>query len=63
MRIRATVAEAGSWRRIDNRFFGVRTNVLTAALAVRSEGTGKPVAYGTIDSAGRTKLWVAAGCG
>ena len=63
VRVRATVAEAGSWRRIDSRFFGVRTNVLQATLAVRSERSGKPVAYGTLDSAGRTKLWVAAGCG
>ncbi|MBD0338032.1 MAG: hypothetical protein ICV67_01920 [Thermoleophilia bacterium] len=63
VRIRATVAEAGSWRRIDNRFFGVRTNVLQAILAVRSERTGEQVAYGTMDSAGRTKLWVAPGCG
>jgi hypothetical protein len=62
VRIRAEVAASG-WRRIDSDFFGVRTNVTTATLAVRSERTGKPVAYGTLDGAGRTKLWVASSCG
>lgn len=62
VRVRAVVASAAGWRRIDADFFGVKTNVTTAQLAVRSERTGKPVAYGTMDTAGRTKLWVASGC-
>jgi hypothetical protein len=62
VRVRAVVASAASWRRIDDDFFGVKTNVSTAQLAVRSERTGKQVAFGTLDAAGRTKLWVASGC-
>jgi len=62
VRVRAEVASAATWRRTDADFFGVRTNVFTAQLAVRSERTGKPLAYGTLDAAGRTKLWVARGC-
>jgi hypothetical protein len=61
VRVRAEVATTG-WRRVDGNFFGVRTNVFTAQLAVRSERTGKPIAFGTMDAAGRTKLWVARGC-
>jgi hypothetical protein len=62
VRVRAQVASAATWRRTDADFFGVRTNVSTAQLAVRSERTGKPIAFGTMDAAGRTKLWVARGC-
>ena len=62
VRVRAVVASAASWRRTDNDFFGVRTSVSTAQLAVRSERTGKLIAFATLDSAGRTKLWVASGC-
>jgi hypothetical protein len=62
VRVRAEVASSSSWGRIDAEFFGVRTNVSTTQLAVRSERTGKPVAFGTMDAAGRTKLWVARGC-
>ena len=61
VRVRAEVAATG-WRRTDPDFFGVRTNVTKATLAVRSERTGKPIAFGTMDTAGRTKLWVARGC-
>lgn len=62
VRVRGEIASASSWRRIDGDFFGVRTNVTKATLAVRSEQTGKPIAFGTLDSAGMTKLWVARGC-
>jgi len=61
VRVRAEVAATG-WRRTDPDFFGVRTSVTKATLAVRSERTGKPIAFGTMDTAGRTKLWVARGC-
>jgi hypothetical protein len=62
VRVRAQVATSG-WRRTDDDFFGVRTNVFTAQLAVRSERTGKPLSFGTMDAAGQTKLWVASSCG
>ena len=63
VRVRATVASPAGWRRVDASFYGVRTNVSAAQLAVRSERTGKPVSFATLDSAGRTKLWVASACG
>ena len=62
VRIRGHVATSG-WYRTDDAFFGVRTNVFTGQLAVRSERTGKPLAFGTMDAAGKTKLWVASSCG
>ena len=61
VRVRAEVATSG-WRRTDSDFFGVRTNVTKASLAVRSEKTGKQLGFMTLDAAGRTKLWVARGC-
>lgn len=62
VRVRAELPSSSSWRRIDSDFFGVRTNVTKASLAVRSERTGKQLAFGTMDAAGKTKLWVAPGC-
>lgn len=62
VRIRAEIPSSSSWRRIDADFFGVRTNVTRATLAVRSEKTGRQLAFGTMDAAGKTKLWVARGC-
>ena len=62
VRVRAEIPSSISWRRIDAAFFGVRTNVTRASLAVRSEKTGKQLAFGTMDAAGRTKLWVARAC-
>lgn len=62
VRVRSEIASGSSWRRVDGDFFGVRSNVTTASLAVRSEKTGKQIAFGTMDAAGRTKLWVARGC-
>jgi hypothetical protein len=63
VRVRAVLATAASWRRIDTSYFGAKANVVSAALAVRSERTGKPLGYGTLSSAGKTKLWVAGSCG
>jgi hypothetical protein len=62
VRVRAVLASRASWRRVDESFFGVRANVVSAKLAVRSEKTGKPLAFSTLDSAGKTKLWVASRC-
>lgn len=62
VRVRAEIPSSSGWRRIDSDFFGVRTNVTKASLAVRSERTGKQLAFGTMDAAGKTKLWVAPGC-
>jgi hypothetical protein len=62
VRVRAEIPSSSGWRRIDDDFFGVRTNVTNASLAVRSERTGKPLAFSSLDSAGKTKLWVANRC-
>ncbi|SRR6266508_1833997 len=62
VRVRAVLSQAATWRRIDDAYFGARTNVVSAQLAVRSEKTGKPVGYATLDSGGKTKLWVKSGC-
>jgi hypothetical protein len=62
VRVRAEIPSSGGWRRTDANFFGVRTNVTKASLAVRSEKTGKQLAFMTMDAAGKTKLWVAPGC-
>jgi hypothetical protein len=62
VRVRAEIPSSSGWRRTDSDFFGVRTNVTKAALAVRSEKTGKQLAFMTMDAAGKTKLWVAPGC-
>jgi hypothetical protein len=62
VRVRAVLAASASWRRVDDQHFGVRANIVSAKLAVRSEKTGKPLAFSTLDSAGKTKLWVANRC-
>jgi hypothetical protein len=35
---------------------------VSAELAVRSERSGKPLGFGTLGSAGKTKLWSASTC-
>jgi hypothetical protein len=62
VRVRAVLATAASWRRVDARYFGARANVVSAQFAVRSERTGEPVAYGTLGPRGKTKLWTAQRC-
>ena len=62
IRVRATLQTAASWRAQTDSFDGARSNVVQAAIAVRSERTGKPIAYLELGSDGKTKLWSAAGC-
>ena len=62
VRVRAVLALAAPWRRVSETYFGSRANVVSAKLAARSERTGKPLAYGTLGPAGKTKLWSAASC-
>jgi hypothetical protein len=63
VRVRAVLASGASWRRIDKFYFGARANVVSAELAIRSERTGKPLGFGTLSSAGKTRLWIAGSCG
>jgi hypothetical protein len=62
VRVRAVLATSASWRRVDATHFGARSNVVSAELAVRSERTGKALGFGTLSSAGKTRLWVASSC-
>ena len=62
IRVRATLQTPASWRAQTDSFDGARSNVVQAAIAVRSERTGKPIAYMELGSDGKTKLWSAAGC-
>jgi len=62
VRVRAVLATSAFWRRVDERYFGARANVVSAQFAVRSEKSGKPLGFGTLSSAGGTKLWTAGSC-
>jgi hypothetical protein len=62
VRVRARLQEPTTWRRMDDTYVGARNPVTTAQLAVRSERTGKPIAYLELDAQGRTKLWYSGAC-
>ena len=57
VRFRAVLQAPALWRRISGSYLGARSNVIDAALAIRSERTGNPIAYMGLDRAGKTKLW------
>jgi hypothetical protein len=57
VRFRAALQSPALWRRISPSHVGARSNVVGAALALRSERTGNPIAYMELDRAGKTKLW------
>jgi hypothetical protein len=60
--VRAILQSAEQWQPQGNSSGGARSNVVEAAVAVRSERTGRPVAYLELDRHGTTKLWYAASC-
>ena len=63
VRVRATLERPTSWASDqEGANVGAWGNVQTAALAVRSARTGRPVAYVELDRAGRTRLWFSADC-
>jgi hypothetical protein len=63
IRVRAQFASGDPWRElVTSRFDGASGNVVTASLAVRSERTGKPLAYMELAKDGTTKLWHAPSC-
>jgi hypothetical protein len=57
VRFRALLRSPASWRRISPSYAGARSNVVDAALALRRERTGKPIAYMELERDGKTKLW------
>jgi hypothetical protein len=62
IRVRALLQSAEQWQAQGDSSGGVRSNVVEAAVAVRSERTGRPVAYLELDRHGKTKLWYSANC-
>lgn len=64
VRVRATLRAPTDWRtREYSAYAGARQAIDEASLAVRSQRTGKPIAYMELDSRARTKFWYSSGCG
>ena len=62
IRVRAAFTSEASWRPQDESFDGVRSKVVAAALAIRSERTGRPLAYMELDEDGKTTFWHSPQC-
>jgi hypothetical protein len=62
VRVRAELVSPSAWRPVGTPYAGAVGNVASAQLAVRSEKSGKPIAYATFGADGKTKFWAAAGC-
>ena len=64
VRVRAELASPSAWRPVGAPYAGAVGNVAGAEVAVRSEKTGKPIAFSTLgDGSRQTKLWtLAASC-
>jgi hypothetical protein len=62
VRVRAEFESPTAWRPAGAPYAGAVGNVAEAKLAVRSEKTGKPIAFATLSGGTKTKLWTAAGC-
>jgi hypothetical protein len=62
LRVHAVLLTPATWGRVGTGFVGVRGRLRDAVLAVRDRATGKPLAFGKLDSAGRTQLWTSARC-
>ncbi len=62
VRVRAVLQSPASWQPQTDSVDGARSNVVQASIAVRSERTGKPLAYLELARDGGTKLWHARSC-
>ena len=62
VRVRATLRPPASWHSVDASFAGARSNVIQSALAIRSDRTGRPLAYMELDPDGGTRLWLSPLC-
>jgi hypothetical protein len=62
VRVRAVLQAPAPWHHLDRTYVGARRSVVEAALAIRSERTGKPVAFVELGPAGKTRLWTSMGC-
>lgn len=63
VRVRAVLEAPTSWRPAGRPHVGARRNVVEAKIAVRSEGTRRPIGLLELDRAGTTRLWAASHCG
>lgn len=63
VRVRAKLESGAVWQPLINASSdGAQGTVMQATLAVRSEQTGRPLAYIELARDGSTKLWTSAGC-
>lgn len=62
VRVRAVLQSPDDWGRVDRSYAGVGQPLVEAKLAVRSQRTGKPIAYLELDAKGNTKLWSSGSC-
>ncbi len=62
VRVRALLSAPAGWGRAGPLFQGARKDVLEASLAIRSERTGEPLAFMTLNRAGETRLWSSSRC-
>ena len=62
IRVRATLQSPSPWQPLSDSYDGAPRNVVEAALAVRSERTGKPIAYMEFGRDRKTKLWYSPTC-
>lgn len=62
VRVRANVQSNGSWLRVSPTYRGSPGAVTQATLAVRNARTGRSLAFVTIDSHSRLRVWSAPAC-
>jgi hypothetical protein len=62
VRVRAALQTSAAWRPFGEGYAGAQANVRDAKLAVRSERTGKPLAFLELGRAGKTQYSAVSGC-
>jgi len=62
IRVRVGLGSAGTWGPVGTAFVGARGRVSEAALAVRDQTTGRPLAFAKLSRAGKTQLWTSPRC-
>jgi hypothetical protein len=62
VRVRATLESPTSWLPATPTSAGARKNVVEASIAVRTEGTDRPLGLIELNRSGETKLWTSSAC-
>lgn len=62
VRVRAVLRSSATCRRVQDGYAGARSNVVEAALAVRTQRGRRPIAFIRLGRSGKTKLWTSASC-